>query len=187
MPLLGFGKDKTNGVYKLVWLYNSESLGLDNITTCDVFSFETNAWKNLTTSSSSSPYGVVYGHHPTHVDGSLHWLSHVYDSKRHIVSFDLYTETFGLIKTPINTVDYVAICNLNDHLCISERKGMEQKIWSLNSDNNNKNWEMTYSIDLDIVTSFCFSRKPVLPTQAITTLKKDRILLFHPWRMYGRM
>ncbi|XP_013584290.1 PREDICTED: F-box protein At5g10340-like [Brassica oleracea var. oleracea] len=42
----GFGKDKINGTYKPVWLYNSAEVGLKNksITTCEVFDFTTNAW-----------------------------------------------------------------------------------------------------------------------------------------------
>ncbi|CAH8252220.1 unnamed protein product [Arabidopsis lyrata] len=44
---LGFGKDKVKGTYKLVWLYNSSEYGLDNVTTCEVFDFSTNAWRYL--------------------------------------------------------------------------------------------------------------------------------------------
>ncbi|KAH0894418.1 hypothetical protein HID58_056847 [Brassica napus] len=35
-PKLGFGRDKLNGTYKPVFLYNSYGFGLDNVTTCSV-------------------------------------------------------------------------------------------------------------------------------------------------------
>lgn len=42
-PLLGFGKDNIKGIYKLVWLYNSDCVDLDGQTnTCEVFSFNNN-------------------------------------------------------------------------------------------------------------------------------------------------
>ncbi|CAH2038285.1 unnamed protein product [Thlaspi arvense] len=50
-PELGFGKDKVRGTYKPVWLYNSSELGLDNVTTCEVFDFSTNAWRYVVPAS----------------------------------------------------------------------------------------------------------------------------------------
>lgn len=44
---IGFGQDKLRGTYKPVWLYNSSEFGLDNVTTCEVFDFGTNAWRYL--------------------------------------------------------------------------------------------------------------------------------------------
>lgn len=177
IPLLGLGRDNINGVYKLVWLYNSKELGLDNITTCEVFSFNTNTWRNVT----ASPYEVYYSDYPTYVDGSLHWLSEVYNSKTHIVSFDLYSETFEVsLKIPFSTVDLVAISNMNDRLCVSEWKEMKQEIWSLNS---GKIWEKTYSIDLSI-TSNWFGQE-ILPTKTITTFQKNKIVL-HRSKLPGR-
>ncbi|CAN6887576.1 unnamed protein product [Brassica oleracea] len=48
-PSPGFGKNKINGTYNVVWLYNSAELGLKNksITTCEVFDVTTNAWSTL--------------------------------------------------------------------------------------------------------------------------------------------
>lgn len=172
--MLGLGRDKISGVYKLVWLYGSKSK-----TICEVFSFKTNIWRNVT----PSPYRIVYGENPTCVHGSLHWLSEVYDSKRHIVSFDLYTETFEVnLKTPSDTVDHVAIGDLNHRLCISEKKDKKQEIWLLNPD---KQWEKTYSIDLEVTSFLFFATLRPRPIRTIATFKKNKILL-HIWKMYGR-
>ncbi|CAH8268915.1 unnamed protein product [Arabidopsis lyrata] len=176
-PLLGLGRDNKNGVYKLVWLYNSKVLELDNTTTCEVFSFNSNIWRNVT----GSPYEVDYCDNPTYVDGSLHWLSTVTNSKRHIVCFDLSSETFEVsMKIPFTTDGHVTISNMKDRLCISEGKDMKQEIWSLNS---GKKWEKTYSIDLNR-TSIWFRHDPNLPTQTITTFQKNKILL-HSWKIIG--
>ncbi|EFH68887.1 predicted protein [Arabidopsis lyrata subsp. lyrata] len=42
---LGLGRDKFRGIYKAVWLYSSSEYGLDNVTTCELFDFSTNAWR----------------------------------------------------------------------------------------------------------------------------------------------
>ncbi|EOA25623.1 hypothetical protein CARUB_v10018971mg [Capsella rubella] len=177
-PFLGLGRDKINGEYKLVWLYNSKELGLDNVTTCEVFSFNTNTWRNVT----GSPYRVCYCDIPTYVDGSLHWLSEVYNSKSHIVSFDLYSETFEVsLNLPFSTVGLVAINDVNGRLCVSVAgKDMKQEIWSLNT---SKKWEKTFSIDLNI-TSSLFGQS-VAPTQIITTFQKNKIVL-HRLEASGR-
>ncbi|ESQ46703.1 hypothetical protein EUTSA_v10000283mg [Eutrema salsugineum] len=49
---LGFGKDKSTGTYKPVLLYNSSELGLDSVTSCEVFDFSTNAWRYVLHASS---------------------------------------------------------------------------------------------------------------------------------------
>ncbi|EOA26170.1 hypothetical protein CARUB_v10019608mg, partial [Capsella rubella] len=176
-PFLGLGRDKINGEYKLVWLYNSKELGLDNVTTCEVFSFNTNTWRNVT----GSPYIVSYGHNPTYVDGSLYWLSEIYNSKSHVVAFDLYSETFEVsLKLPFTTAG-LAIKNLNGRLCVSEAgKDMKHEVWSLNT---SKKWEKTFSIDLSIPSS-C-SDQPVRSTQIITTFQKNKIVL-HRLEASGR-
>lgn len=68
--MLGFGKDKFTGTYKLVWLYNSYECGLDNVTTCEVFDFSTHAWRYAV---HASPYPGY--HEPVYLDGSLNWFT----------------------------------------------------------------------------------------------------------------
>ncbi|CAN7043326.1 unnamed protein product [Brassica oleracea var. botrytis] len=69
-PSPGFGKNKINGTYNVVWLYNSAELGLKNksITTCEVFDVTTNAWRYIVP---ASPYLIHRIQAPLYCDGSL--------------------------------------------------------------------------------------------------------------------
>ncbi|EFH47187.1 predicted protein [Arabidopsis lyrata subsp. lyrata] len=115
-PLLGFGKDNIKGIYKLVWLYNSDCVDLDGQTnTCEVFSFNNN-------------------------------------KETQVLSFDLHTETFKVMANiPVGDAPHerIAMCTLNDRLCLSEDKGDTQTIWSLNQ--ANMTWHKTYSVQLSLV------------------------------------
>ncbi|CAH2061300.1 unnamed protein product [Thlaspi arvense] len=98
---LGFGKDKFTGTYKPVWLYNSSEICRENVTTCEVFDFTTNAWRYVTP---AAPCRVVGCPDPVFVDGSLHWFTACKETK--VVSFDLHTEAFHVIcKAPFANVD----------------------------------------------------------------------------------
>ncbi|ESQ34366.1 hypothetical protein EUTSA_v10009591mg [Eutrema salsugineum] len=46
----------------------------------------------------------------------------------------------------------IIMCNLDDRLCVSEKIWSNQLIWSFDSDH--KTWKKTYSIDLDITSSW---------------------------------
>ncbi|XP_019094865.1 PREDICTED: F-box protein At1g11270 [Camelina sativa] len=118
---LGFGKDKLRGTYKPVWLYNSSEFGLDNVTTCEVFDFSTNAWRYV---HPASPYRVNDHHDPVYLDGSLHWLTTCKEEPK-LLSFDLHTETFQVIsKAPSSTEREGIMCVLDNRLCVCESDGL---------------------------------------------------------------
>ncbi|ESQ37375.1 hypothetical protein EUTSA_v10002950mg, partial [Eutrema salsugineum] len=69
--------------------------------------------------------------------------------KTKILSFGLHAETFQIIsKTHFvhDSIEKIAMCNLDDRLCVSENKWPNLVIWSLDSDQ--KTWTKIYSIDL---------------------------------------
>nr|AAC72871.1 T15B16.15 gene product [Arabidopsis thaliana] len=189
---LGFGKDKINGTYKPVWLYNSAELGglndddedYDDIsiicqgnnntsTFCQVFDFTTKAWRFVVP---ASPYRILPYQDPVYVDGSLHWLT------TNVLSFDLHTETFQVVsKAPfLHHHDYssreLIMCNLDDRLCVSEKMWPNQVIWSLDSDH--KTWKEIYSIDLNITSSLFGSNGFALRPLAV--FDKDKLLFCEP-------
>ncbi|XP_019094391.1 PREDICTED: F-box/LRR-repeat/kelch-repeat protein At1g09650-like, partial [Camelina sativa] len=172
VPSLGFGKDKITGTYKPVWLYNSS----DKATACEVFDFSTNSWRYV---SPASPYRIFGCPDPVYVDGSLHWFTECEDEEEpKILSFDLHTEAFQVVcKAPFADVDDldIAICDLDNRLCVSERKWPNQVIWSFNS--ANKTWHKMCSIDL-ATTSQWFGRftHVLLPLALLDGKKK---LLFY--------
>ncbi|KAL1197099.1 F-box/LRR-repeat/kelch-repeat protein [Cardamine amara subsp. amara] len=182
---LGFGKDKFTGTYKLVWLYNSSEISLENATTCEVFDFSTNAWRYVTP---AAPYRVVGGPDPVYVDGSLHWFTECKETK--ILSFDLHTEAFQVIsKAPFANVhaDMMVMCNLDNRLCVSEMKRPNQVIWSFNS--ANQTWHQMFSIDLE-ATSHWLGNFPYAAALAPLTLldgnkKKEKKKLLFCSRVLG--
>ncbi|CAH8345822.1 unnamed protein product [Eruca vesicaria subsp. sativa] len=169
---LGFGKDKLRGTYKPVFLYNSSELGLDNITTCEVFDFSTNVWRYV---HPASPYRIIAENDPVYLDGSLYWLTQCEETK--VLSFDLHTETFQVIcKAPFSHVNLyrVSICILDNCLCVSKSNWPNQDIWSLDSSGGNiKTWKKMCSIDL--TNTFDWSGKCAL--LAIAVLDKTKLLL----------
>ncbi|XP_056841776.1 F-box protein At1g11270-like [Raphanus sativus] len=171
-PGLGFGKDKVMGTYKPVYLYNSSEFDLDNITTCEVFDFRTNAWRYLV---SASPYRIRSFQKPVYFDGSLYWLTACEETK--ILSLDLHTETFQVIcKAPFaharGRFD-VFISILDNRLCVSRRKYTTQVIWSLDSSGGTKTWKKMCSLNLTNTLSW-FGECHLLP---IAILDKNKLLL----------
>uniref|UniRef100_A0A1J3F2T9 F-box/LRR-repeat/kelch-repeat protein n=1 Tax=Noccaea caerulescens TaxID=107243 RepID=A0A1J3F2T9_NOCCA len=176
---VGFGKDVLTGTYKLVYVYNSSEIGLENATICEVFDFSTNAWRYVTP---SAPYRIVGCPDPVFVDGSLHWFTDCEETK--VVSFNLHTEAFQVMaKTPFANAHPrdIVMCNLDNRLCIS---GFvlpdKQVIWSFNSGNNT--WDKVYSIDV-YSTSVFFNIPSDFALSPLTLLdvkkKKKKKLLFH--------
>lgn len=169
-PLLGFGKDKFNGTYKLVLLYD-----FGDTTTCEVFDFSTNAWRYVTP---SSPYKIIASLAPAYVDGSLHWFTNCLVTK--ILSFDLHTETFQVIaRAPAFVLLYdtksILMRNLNNRLCVSEKEYSKQVIWLFDSES--KAWNEICSIDFS-TTSFWyrFHGTPLLPVAVLE--EKDKLLFY---------
>ncbi|XP_020867242.1 F-box protein At1g11270-like [Arabidopsis lyrata subsp. lyrata] len=169
---LGFGKDKVRGIYKPVWLYNSSEYGLDNVTTCEVFDFSTNAWRYLVP---ASPLRVLVYHKPVYLDGSLYWFT-ACEEETKILSLDLHTETFQVIsKTPFphvsNPLD-VNMCILDNRLCVSEKKWPIQVIWLFDSSGT---WKQMCSIDL--TKTFSWFGEPKCVLFPIAILDKNKLLL----------
>ncbi|CAN6830638.1 unnamed protein product [Brassica oleracea] len=178
----GFGKDKLRGTYKPVILYNSYELGLDNVTTCEVFDFSINTWRYV---HPASPYQIIVLHAPVYLDGSLCWLTECEETK--VLSFDLHTETFQVIcKAPFSHVHDLfrfSMCILDNCLCVSESNWPTQDIWLLDSSGGNINtWKKMYSIDLTKPLRWCghHGGSPVL---TIAVLEKNKLLI----RGHGRM
>ncbi|CAA7031157.1 unnamed protein product, partial [Microthlaspi erraticum] len=148
----GFGKDRFTGAYKLVCLYNSSEISLENATTCEVFDFSTNAWRYVTP---ASPYRIVGCPDPAFVDGSLYWFTDCAETK--VVSFDLHTEAFQVVaQAPFYDdpdPDEFVMCNLDNRLCMSRIFWDIQVVWSFNS--GNKTWDKMCAIDL-VSTYACF-------------------------------
>ncbi|KFK31195.1 hypothetical protein AALP_AA6G080600 [Arabis alpina] len=171
-PKLGLGRDKLKGTFKPVWLYNSSEFGLDNVTTCEVFDFSTNAWRYVLP---ASPYRIISFHKPVYLDGSLYWFTECEETK--VLSFHLHTETFQVVsKTPFARVlgsQDVSMCILDDRLCVSEKNGSNQVIWSF--DGNNKTWEILCSIDLTKTYAWLKDRGCAL--WPIALLDKTKLLL----------
>ena len=130
-PSPGFGKEKINETYKVVWLYNHAEIGLKRkgITTCEVFDFTTKAWRYIVP---ASPYLIHQRQSPVYCDGSLHWLTE--GDETNVLSLDLHTETFQVIPKPpfLPCLPLLGscMCSLHDRLCVSERVWPEQVIWS---------------------------------------------------------
>ncbi|CAH2038313.1 unnamed protein product [Thlaspi arvense] len=167
-PELGFGKDKVRGTYKPVWLYNSSELGLDNVTTCEVFDFSTNAWRYVVP---ASPYPIHPYSRPVYLDGSLYWLTGCKETK--VLSLDLHTETFQVIcRTPYSHVHYnhIIMCILDNRLCLSYREHYTQEIWSLDSSGT---WKEMCSIDLTKTRHWFGEWTPV----PVAILEKSKLLL----------
>ncbi|CAH2037735.1 unnamed protein product [Thlaspi arvense] len=184
---LGFGKDKFTGTYKPVWLYNSAEIGRENATTCEVFDFSTNAWRYVTP---AAPYRLAVCADPAFVDGSLYWFTDCEETK--VVSLDLHTEAFQVLsKAPFAANPHrkdnpyeIVMCNLDNRLCVSEKKGSNQVIWSFNA--GNKTWDKICSIDLDITSIFynsptlcAFLPLALLDGKNKKTKKKNKNLLFY--------
>ncbi|KAJ4875419.1 F-box protein [Raphanus sativus] len=165
-PQLGFGKDKVRSTtYKPVWLFNSSEFGLDNVTTCEVFDFTTNAWRYVLP---ASPYRIIEGQKPVYFDGSLYWLTECVETK--LLSFDLHTETFQVVcNAPFSHVPdprFLLLCILDNRLCVSLKiyPTRTQVIWSLDSSNMTTTWKQMCSIDL---TKTCFLDLPYFPDPAL--------------------
>ncbi|KAG7591361.1 F-box domain [Arabidopsis thaliana x Arabidopsis arenosa] len=171
---LGFGRDKVRGTYKPVWLYNSSEYGLENITTCEVFDFSTNAWRYLL---QASLYRIRGDHYPVYLEGSLYWFTECEETK--VLSFDLHTETFQVIsKTPFPHVrdpEDFNMCILDNRLCISEKNWPTQVIWLFDSSGGMDPWKKLCSIDLTETISLY--GKAVFRLFPIAILDKTKLLL----------
>ncbi|CAH2038326.1 unnamed protein product, partial [Thlaspi arvense] len=167
---LGFGKDKVRGTYKPVWLYNSSGFGLDNVTTCEVFDFSSNAWRYVVP---ASPFRILAYHTPVYLDESLYWFTEGEEPK--VLSFHLHAETFQVLcKAPFAHVrdpHSITMCILGNRLCVSQKNWPTQVIWSFDS-----TWKKMCSIDL--IKSFSwFGVVADIALSPIAILDKNKLLL----------
>ncbi|KAG2269246.1 hypothetical protein Bca52824_063801 [Brassica carinata] len=157
-PSPGFGKDKINGTYNVVWLYNSAELGLKNksFTTCEVFDVTTNAWRYIVP---ASPYLIHRIQAPLYCDGSLRGMKPMF--------FIPQPPFLHGLTTP-----NLIMCSLDDRLCVSPRIWLRQHVmWSF--DSADKTWKKIYSIDLKRTSSGL--RDYITP---LSVLGKDKLLLY---------
>ncbi|KAG7591282.1 F-box associated interaction domain, partial [Arabidopsis thaliana x Arabidopsis arenosa] len=171
---LGLGRDKFRGTYKAVWLYSSSEYGLDNVTTCELFDFSTNAWRYV---FPASPYRISAYNRPVYLDGSLYWLTECKETK--VLSFDVHTETFQVLcKAPfahLSNPCNQTICILNDRLCVSLKNWPMQVIWSFDSSGGSNTWKKMCSIDL--TKTFPWFGKPEFALLPIAVREKKWLLL----------
>ncbi|KAF8050553.1 hypothetical protein N665_1942s0003 [Sinapis alba] len=173
LNLLAFGKDICTKTYKLVWLYNSFELNLNGATTCEVFDFNINTWRYV----ESSPYRVLSDQHPIYLNGSLHWLIFKSNTEIKVISFDCHTEIFQEIpESPITEEEgsKIIMCNLNNRLCVSEKKWPAQDIWTLNCPD--MTWEKIYSLDLSSCPNGLLSGEIWPIAYPLAVLNKRKIL-----------
>ncbi|CAH2038245.1 unnamed protein product [Thlaspi arvense] len=175
---LGFGKDKFRGTYKPVCLYNSSEYGLDNVTTCEVFDFSTNAWRYVVPASPCRINDCRFP--PVYLDGSLYWLTETEGEEPNVLSLDLHTETFQVIcKAPVahlrDLFDRIGdmLCILDDRLCFSETHSLTQVIWSF--DSSGKTWKKLCSIDLAKTRTWI--AESFFPLTPIAILDESKLLL----------
>lgn len=141
-PLLGFGKDKIRGIYKMVWLYTFYNT---NHTKCEIFCFATNTWKHTKITQ------ILYFERPVYVDGSLYWF--IYGNPERgtkteiLLSFDLHTEVLKTMsQTPVAQTRHPSISMSSKQLCVSVQKLTLTKLETWLS-NQNETWEHAYRID----------------------------------------
>lgn len=86
---------------------------------------------------------------PVYLDGCLYWFTDENIAETRVLSFDIHTEMFHIIsKTPFVQAasKQIIMCELNNRLCVTQKKWPEQEIWSLN--NSDMSWEKIYSLNL---------------------------------------
>ncbi|EOA36748.1 hypothetical protein CARUB_v10012586mg [Capsella rubella] len=103
--MLGFRKDKFTGTYKPVWLYNSSKFSLENITTCEVFDFTTNAWRSCCVETI------------------------IISLDLHTEAF----QVIPIAPFANAQHDLFTMCDLDNRLCVSSINWPNQDIWSFNS------------------------------------------------------
>ncbi|ESQ33635.1 hypothetical protein EUTSA_v10009680mg [Eutrema salsugineum] len=176
--LLGFGKDIRTKTYKLVWLYNSFELDLEGATTCEVFDFNINTWRHV----ESSPYRILGDQNPIYVDGLLNWFIFKSNTEIKIISFDCHTEIFQEIsESPITQYAdecRIIMCNLNNRLCVSEKKWPTQDIWTLKCSDMMMTWEKMYSLNLSSCPDGLLSDEMWPIACPLAVLNNKKLLLF---------
>ncbi|ESQ56377.1 hypothetical protein EUTSA_v10026946mg, partial [Eutrema salsugineum] len=127
---------------------------LKNATTCEVFDFQSNAWRYVTP---ATPYRVDVC------------------NETKVLSFNLHTEAFQVIsKASLANalITHIIMCNLDNRLCVSLKKSSNQVMWLFNS--GNKTWDKLCSIHLDLIPYIRYKRRTL-----VTTDKSTRNRIYH--------
>ncbi|VVB03229.1 unnamed protein product [Arabis nemorensis] len=143
--VMGFGRDKVNGSYKVVRMCFEEE-------GYHVLDVECGKWRKL----SRPPYKVNVGKKSVCVNGSIYWLKLGW-GYFNILALNLHTREFHNVSVPDTWVTQEThLVNLEERLAIAKtRTGAEWKleIWSMDAEE--EIWSNTYSISLD-----CLGIKP---------------------------
>ncbi|CAA7050641.1 unnamed protein product [Microthlaspi erraticum] len=152
--LLGFGRDRVSGDYKLVRLFRCHSWETRICSECEVFSLKTWRWTYV----SSVPIPCPDGQASASVNGSIYWFTvylwvprSEYSATAKIIAFDLHTHRFRAVchpplfdaRIPSSSIQLV---NLRDQVWIVEQTPSCLEMWSM--DRGGDAWEKMYSIDL---------------------------------------
>ncbi|KAG7654090.1 Galactose oxidase/kelch beta-propeller [Arabidopsis suecica] len=176
--------------YKLVWLYNSLKYNAaalspnEGLTKCEVFDFRANAWRYLTCTPSYRIWGLQS---PEYVDGSIFWLTELYNGEIKVIALDIYTETFRLLPKfhPILATSspmVIYMCTLDNSLCIMKlvpNIKTFKEIWRLKSSQDV--WEKIYTIDLFSCSSSKSLLQNFLDWKTLAICNNKKILLSCPY------
>ncbi|CAA7050638.1 unnamed protein product [Microthlaspi erraticum] len=156
--LLGFGRDRVSGDYKLVRLLPWTSWDYNICSECEVFSLKTWQWTYV----SSVPIPCPDGQASASVNGSIYWFTVYlwvpyseysdYSETAKIIAFDLHTHRFRAVchpplfdaRIPSSSIKLV---NLRDQVWIVEQTPSCLEMWSMDRGGDDA-WEKMYSIDL---------------------------------------
>ncbi|KAF8101214.1 hypothetical protein N665_0208s0009 [Sinapis alba] len=178
--VMGFGRDRVTGNYKVVKMYVEPMFGDD----CDVLDVESGEWKKLR----RPHYVTSLGRESVCVNGSIYWLFsgegllHI-GSGYHLLALDLHEEKFHRVSAPDTLVTReTKIVNLENRLAIAKITipGPEciLKICSMNA--GEEIWSNTYAINLASVPASKWSMFTPLAvsSQGNLVLYNDRKSLF---------
>lgn len=122
----GFGFDPLAKQYKVVKLINPtlrypvKRRPIIDVSHCEVLTIGDESWRNI-----GNPPFRLFGD-PVFVQGFLHWkVSHIHNTDKLIVSFDIGAETFGVIPHPeclsLQKRYTIYLLVLGGYLCILDR------------------------------------------------------------------
>lgn len=163
--MYGFGFDSKNKDFKLVRLAGYK--GRDDITitptVAEVYSLATNSWRSITAKAPQFPFNMLvwelnYDPH-MFIEGVIHWV--VKCSRKgqicyFILTFDVSTETFGVLKLPkclrkspfsvsiLAAGESLAVLHKDDH---SNSEDKFFSIWVMNNYGDEESWTQVFHSD----------------------------------------
>ncbi|KAG7570320.1 F-box associated interaction domain [Arabidopsis thaliana x Arabidopsis arenosa] len=173
--LLGFGRDKVTGRYKIVRLCFRDFYEFG------ILDIETGEWSKLRT----PPHIMLPGSKSVYVNGSIYWLQ--ISASYIILALDLHKESYyGIHHLPATWVTQeTQLANLEDRLAMAmtTKVGPEWilEIWSMDIEekgwSKNYSWSKTYSISLAhrVVVSWPWQKRWFTPV----SVSKQGNLVFY--------